>query len=452
MRFSTPSGFPAVARLLLALVLFVSLTGVRMTAESLQALQMRYLTPAYKEAALKLLLEEANAIAKELQLPEKLPIVRDDLVEISINAIIWTDSAGSFGGISTRRYHYIAGIGNKISSVVRNFGDSDETMPAYWELLKKKYQARPVNVNTNAAFNLATQWLAGASFDVPALLRDSEVKIYTGTEGGKFLGFYVVGIGNSAEVHLVEPEHALLDLTVSKPQYIKRKKLVVPNRDWLLQQTDDPRMRKMWLTTESYKQAALGAMLKEVNALCRQLNLAQRLPVQSSNLTELRIETPFFSDHKGMFASLSTEDYVFAAGESNKLSYVNKNFRLRDDEAEYRESLKARYKRPRTEVNTNTAYALATQWLAAFSVDVKALERDYRATVSWWDLGDYFVPLYTVEWRKAGTGESAASVELVGPERFLKKLWVEKPEYIGREPLVVPDREKLLSQTNAPAE
>jgi hypothetical protein len=156
--------------------------------------------------------------------------------------------------------------------------------------------------------------------------------------------------------------------------------------------------------------------------------------------------------HQGRFATLSTEDYVYGA-DADKLTYINASFRFRGDEGRYLASLKARYAAPKAQVNTNTAYMLATQWLAAASVDVKSLERNCHVAVTYWDLRDgRFVPLYTVDWFK-GDGiqedvRNAATVEVLEPERLLHKLWVQDVQYIKSKPMVVPDRNNLLAETN----
>jgi hypothetical protein len=104
---------------------------------------------------------------------------------------------------------------------------------------------------------------------------------------------------------------------------------------------------------------------------------------------------------------------------------------------------------PKTRLNGATSYALARQWLAALSVDMKRLEADYPSRVYLtWDMGDRFVPLYTVEWSRPVENSSrrdvAATVEVLEAERSLEQLAIEKPEYMTRAPLVVPDRDMLL--------
>ncbi len=101
-------------------------------------------------------------------------------------------------------------------------------------------------------------------------------------------------------------------------------------------------------------------------------------------------------------------------------------------------------------MDTNTAYQMATQWLAAIHMDVKALSRDCKARIAvspMWsgltELGDVpqkdFVPIYYVWWvplENDAPGNSPASVELYLPDKGLIQLRVDDPKYILRPPLV----------------
>jgi hypothetical protein len=301
---------------------------------------------------------------------------------------------------------------------------------------------------------------------VRALERDSQVEIREWNVGNQFVPLYWVRWiqpfarrGNFlmpikstdivASIELVEPEHLLLQMHVEKPQYINRHRLVVPNREELLQQTDNPQLREMWFTTKAYKAAALQAMLSDVNRVCTDLHLPEKLPVETGDLTEIRIETPFFSDHQHRFATICTSNYVYAANIGNKLCYINKNFR-EQDESRFLLGIKSRYTASMSEANTLQAYVIATQWLASASIDVAALGRDCHVESTPWSLDkNQCVPLYTFRWIR-GQEEEIATVEVLEPERLLLKLWVENADYIKRRSLALPNRESLLAQTNAP--
>jgi hypothetical protein len=431
--------------------------------------QQWFTTDAYKAVALHLLLDDVNRTAPRMELPERFPIQTQDLVEVRISSPFMSDHARSFGSISTRNYYYFASVDNKLSFIVRNVGNSDAGEPALLEGIRKRYEAPKSEMNTNAAYLLATQWLAAAGIDVTALERDSRISIFAWDLGKTFVPVYMVswsqpsasllkvvlpaddGLETVAGVQLVEPEHRLLQMHVNKPQYIKGKPLMVPNRDQLLQETPDPKMREMWFTTSAYKEAALHAMLAEANRISRELSLSEAVPIEATNLVEVSLATPFLADHLGWFANISTKNYVYSTG-ANKLDYVYRNFRLKDDEPQYLSSLKRKYAGPKTQSNANAAYALATNWLALASMDVEALERECTLQLHPWETGGQCVPLYELEWVKLNPAKRerdvVATVEVLVPERLLLKLWVERPEFNRRKPLVVQDRERLLSQTN----
>ena len=432
----------------------------------LELARWRYTTRAYKEAALDVLLQEVNRVAHDMQLPEKLPIERADLVETHVAAPFWSEHVGGFGSITTRNYDYSASVGNKLSYIVRNLGPSDQREQAYNNSLKARYLA-PINqMDTNAAHAMATQFLASAGVDVLALERDYRKEILAWEVGDKFVPVYSIrwhqpyditsGPPAPAFVQLLAPERRLLQMHVESEKHLRRKRLVVPNRDRLLQQTEDPQMRQMWLTTEAYKQAALLVMLEEVNRICRALTLPERLPVRVSDLRKVIIETPFVSDHIGHFGTVRTDNYAYGA-EAYKLVHVTRATSEEQQRAD-REVFRKRYSVPEAQLNTNAAYRLATQWLAAASVDVAALERDYQVQIRPWDWHPNqgsrgrFTPLYELRWERTVGRllERAVYMEVLEPERQLETLRVEKPEYITRPPFTVPDRDRLLSQTNAP--
>jgi hypothetical protein len=285
----------------------------------------------------------------------------------------------------------------------------------YLDSLKERYVLPWSELNTNAARRLAAEWLAAAQVDLKALERDSTLEVRALSQGQTFVPVYTVlwkqpnaqlnqsshgdELETTAAVQLVLPERRLLLMHVSDPRYILREPLRVPNREQLLQSTDDATMRQMWFTTEAYKTAAEAVLLSEVNRVCSQLNLVDQLPITPAKLTAVNMATPYIADHLQQFGSVRTPNYVFSAFSGNKLSYVSRNFSTLS-EGRYLASIKSRYTFPKSQIKPQSAYQLAKAWLGSVSVDVQALERDYKARVSAWDLGDRFVALYTVRWIK----------------------------------------------------
>jgi hypothetical protein len=92
-------------------------------------------------------------------------------------------------------------------------------------------------------------------------------------------------------------------------------------------------------------------------------------------------------------------------------------------------------------MDTNAAYRMATQWLEAVSIDVKALNRDCDVIVRAWTPeganGKDFVPQYRIYWVTKGQKKdgSMAGVELLMPTKSLQQLYVKRSQYIMRMPL-----------------
>jgi hypothetical protein len=112
-------------------------------------------TIAYQSAALNLMVGQANFDAQQLHLNEPLPIV----APASTND--WKVALplyGVTGGFSTSNYVYQFKAGKLVWIQKR-------------PQRRNPTSAQPSLVDTNGAYQLATQWLAGISVDVPALER-----------------------------------------------------------------------------------------------------------------------------------------------------------------------------------------------------------------------------------------------------------------------------------------
>jgi hypothetical protein len=202
-------------------------------------------------------------------------------------------------------------------------------------------------------------------------------------------------------------------------------------------------------TTVAYKKEVLRLLIAEANDVATSLGLPENLPITQSNLIYVVVGTPKMVELSGGgIGAIDTTNYEYSFAYGRKLSYVTSS---KLDSAEARNELEQKYLWPISRRNTNAAYRLATNWLAAIQIDVKRIEHDCRVNISSWtpDGVDekHFVPLYFVTWK--GSSGPVASVELLEPARLLGKLTVEQPEYVLRKPVVITNAEALLSQTNA---
>jgi hypothetical protein len=208
-------------------------------------------------------------------------------------------------------------------------------------------------------------------------------------------------------------------------------------------------------TTKAYQTAAFNRVLEEANDAAKELNLPEALPITVTNLTEIYIST-YGRSRIGAepIGNVSTKDYCYYVSLDHKLSFVEGTHQDQD-------AFKwiGKYKWPLSQLDTNTPYQLATQWLDAVSMDVAGLNHDCEVHVvpdRYWNNPKFhqktFVPIYEVYWlsplnKKTGYGD-VASVRLFLPTKTLMSLRVEDPKYILSTPITFTNLAELLSDTN----
>jgi hypothetical protein len=177
-----------------------------------------------------------------LKLPEQLPITKSDVIEYHIGPFGFNYAYRSIGFVATSNYIYSVSIENKFSNL--SVANSDQ------QCLNYKKQLLPITLmDTNAAYQMATQWLSESSMDVKSLNRDCRVKVeidnfWNGLAPGKqmtnrrFVPIYNVWWlsskdeaegGDTAYVQLFAPTKTLLQLSVRNSTYNLRKALVFTN-------------------------------------------------------------------------------------------------------------------------------------------------------------------------------------------------------------------------------
>lgn len=198
---------------------------------------LTYNPPSYQKYILSLLTDEANRVAAELRLPEGLPITETNLVDLYVTPPLLARGLRALGNISTKNYSYYVSVGYRFSSLVKQGLQSDYLS---WQMAYKW----PISqLDTNAAYQLATQFLAAVQIDVGRLNRDCALQIEAlmphGKKGRSFVPLYWVywvpksfqGEGSIASVELFLPKRLLLQMHISRAEYILRKPLVVTNID-----------------------------------------------------------------------------------------------------------------------------------------------------------------------------------------------------------------------------
>jgi len=201
---------------------------------------LTFTTAAYQTEALRLLVREANLVASELQLPENLPITETNVIAKFVNPYGAAQFLQAIGNISTSNYVYFVSKDYKFSYLEWQY---QEQAPRLWA----KDYCWPINrLDTNAAYQLATQWLTAASMDVSGLNRDCDLGITPSIVKGKgtnalFLPIYWIywtrgglGHGSVALVELFLPNRTLMQMRVTDPKYIRRKPLTFGSIEGLL--------------------------------------------------------------------------------------------------------------------------------------------------------------------------------------------------------------------------
>jgi hypothetical protein len=193
-----------------------------------------FTTKAYREEALRLMLAEANRVAGELPLGERLPITKSDLVE----AYVAPPALLILGWVSTSNYIY--NVDRKFCALARR----DMVRRFYEE--KAKYSWPLSRLDTNKAFQMATQLMTAVSFDVGGLSRDCTLEITLPETQGfikrHFFPQYWVIWRKSGEtvayIEFVEPTKTILQLDVRDAKYNRRELLRIPNLGILLDETN----------------------------------------------------------------------------------------------------------------------------------------------------------------------------------------------------------------------
>jgi len=208
-----------------------------------------------------------------------------------------------------------------------------------------------------------------------------------------------------------------------------------------------------FLTTEAYTKEARRLILEEATKVAMELGLPEVLPLTESNIVESVI-APFGCAYVDKCpGNVTSHHYRYSVLEGWRFSRLTiANW------GEVCASYARQYRWPSDRLDTNAPYNLATQCLAAISMDVAGLNRDcvmQTVPAPHWNRFRWntpftnatFTPIYYVYWvpRESTDGFAAAAVELFAPDQILLSLTVEDPEYILRRPLHFTNLDELLA-------
>lgn len=194
--------------------------------------------PAYKEAMSKLMLAEANDYAGQLPLSEMLPITTNSLSELFVTSPHLAERFGALGSLRTTNFSYGFGKGKHLCYITRIIKG---TNPYDYDA-NKPYAIDPSAVNTNAAYSMATQFLAKAFVNLSCLSTSSVVSVRPWVILHMTTSKYTLQWERNGrpvvKVVLSPPKAELWTLRVEDPNLILRKPLEITNLDYLLSQTN----------------------------------------------------------------------------------------------------------------------------------------------------------------------------------------------------------------------
>jgi hypothetical protein len=186
------------------------------------------------------MLAEANTYALRLNLPEKLPLTAASVTEKFIAPPRLASGFGALGSFRTTNFSYGFGKGRHLSYVTRL--PKDKSQRSLYERMKP-WAIDTSMVNTNAAYTMATQFLARAFVDLPRL-SSARASISPMIVIKMTTSIYTVqwerGGGPLVQVTFDAPKAELWTLRVEDPEYILRKPLEVQDLGLLLSQTNAP--------------------------------------------------------------------------------------------------------------------------------------------------------------------------------------------------------------------
>ena len=240
-----------------------------------------------------------------------------------------------------------------------------------------------------------------------------------------------------------------------------------------------------FLVSLAYKAAVIQGMLGEGNFAAERLHLPEPLPIQAKAVRATNVNPPlrgglgsfetdlFFYGFPGKGDSLAltnSEGTVVHFPERGKLAYIEKKEPFKDYGGSLEQSLESLAKL-RSQIDTNGAYTLATQWLAAISVDVKSLESRYRSQVTQMSYcsppltpdqamemtkdkslppGHKMVnlPIFDVTWGGTADQNPPVWVQVFGVKKELIRLRMEDTTFLQRAPIVITNALELNSTSS----
>lgn len=196
----------------------------------------------YRREALSLMMADANEAGTALHLQDRMPFKESTMASYFIEPIFFTWRKLGVGYLDTGKYTLYFGKGNQLWVIDSTHQEDDAPgiIAQYtWPIEK---------LDTNAAYNLAMDWLRAFHADVDRLRESSDVSIDHWVCAGKpekmfFVPVYVFnwetkGTGEfAAKVSLLSPTRTLISLRIADRNYNLRPSLPFTNLDHYMSET-----------------------------------------------------------------------------------------------------------------------------------------------------------------------------------------------------------------------
>jgi hypothetical protein len=459
-----------------------------------------YVSLAYKAAVTPLMVTEASFYAKRLSLPS----IRAAEVSVSVNSPLH-----GLGHLQTKEFVY-SFPGNDEMVFTNRSGSTrflehgklayvmkKEPFQTYGSSIAERYAklaSLPSNIDTNGAYRLAREWLNAVDVDIAALERDyrplvvqeayydapltpKKANALPTKEPTKKLPVFDITWGGPNEsgppvwVQILGTTKELLLFRMEDTRYSRRPPIVVSNAFALcgLPQPKLPLGRHranigdLLRVSVAYSNAVTKLMLNEVNLHVERLDLPVPHPLKPDQVS-VHINTPAFFGELGYIESAgyrfwfpepdnnpATNQYGFVRFiEAGKLASIEKLNAFREFLNEFGELDERLLKRTML-LDTNAAYHLSTQWLAAININLSALEDRYKPQVVQMDYRSEIapntkLPVFEVSWGGPAEHQPPVSMQISGLTKELLALRIQDTQFSHRPPVVVTNATELNNQ------
>jgi hypothetical protein len=355
---------------------------------------------AYKLLVLQLTLADANFVAQQLGLPCPDPIEAEHVKYLHV-----TPPSIGFGA-NMKTTNYAFGYSRTARSI-RMLSPAGRDYEGWFLSQYPVWAKTPSLIDTNTAYQMASQWLAKVSVDVPALEQEYRVSVtqlevekgvlpkdardrkvrgatqklpvyYVRWGAGQFNLFGKTSTSPAAEVEILGTTKQLMEMRITDGDFLRRPRLEVANAEeiacfpdapllpLLLSGTNLAAITNLFVVPQEHEMERRSAMLKEANHCLAKLKLFGLSNLEPVHVLQSYVWPPAF----GCGGNLRTETYNFRIDKAGRLFSVEPLFRADFDLA------------GRTIIGTNEAYQVACNRLEAIGISVAKLES--RAAARCW--------------------------------------------------------------------